>query len=224
MATDFSKLTESPGPMLKHPHTGANYHPGEDIISHLNYALTPLGWDWASGEHGIDLEADEVWVLGTLTARMFVSTPEGDAWQTTVKTVRGWQAIGRKRDGSLLSIGDSFKGADTDALKRAARLLGVGLDAWSKDAPATNGAGQPQDRPTAPSRPRNQPAATEIPLAPREELLARYGELIGHAKAIGFRPSWIGQDTGKLTPAQIQKYSELAGNFIARNTTSEGAA
>lgn len=53
-----------------------------------------------------------------------------------VKEDRGWQPVNRKKDGSLISLGNDFKGADTDALKRCARLLGVGLDAWEKEGSA----------------------------------------------------------------------------------------
>ncbi len=133
--TDTSLLTKSPGPMLKHPQTGANYYDGESIISHLNYALGPNGWDWEWVGEGWDEQADEVWVLGRLTARFVVDAmnDEGYELHTASKTVKGWQPVNRRKsDKTPVSLGNDYKGADTDALKRAARLLGVGLDAWEK--------------------------------------------------------------------------------------------
>jgi hypothetical protein len=136
MVTDITRLTQSPGPMKKHPHSGANYHDGEAIITHLNYALGPDGWDWEWVDQGLDAEADEVWVLGKLTARFVAHADADEGYKTTAatKTVKGWKAVSRKKnDKSIYQLGDDYKAADTDALKRAARLLGVGLDAWGAE-------------------------------------------------------------------------------------------
>ena len=53
MLTDIARLTESPGPLKRRP-DGAHYHDGETIITHLNYALGPSGWDWTELDHGYD--------------------------------------------------------------------------------------------------------------------------------------------------------------------------
>ena len=156
MKTDIGKLTDSPGEMLKHPHTGANYYSGEQIITHLNRSLGPDGWDWIPLEHGFDADADEVWVLGQLTARIVCDALSGEGYEvrTVSKIERGWQPVNRKRSGDLISLGNDYKGADTDALKRCARLLGVGLDAWEKEAPQqkpTEIRGVPVHKPTPPA-------------------------------------------------------------------------
>lgn len=159
MLTDITRLTESPGEMKKRP-DGAQYHDGESIITHLNYSLMPWGWDWEELENGIDTETDEVWVLGRLTARFVVESFDGgEVERVTSKTERGWQKINRLRDGSAKSPGDDRKGADTDALKRAARLLGVGLDAWAK-APQ-----KPAQRPAQ----KPKPAAEPVPQEPKTD-------------------------------------------------------
>jgi len=144
--TPFERLTESPGPMQRHPHTGADYYTGEQIITHLNYALGPDGWDWQPLDHGLDVEADEVWVLGQLSARFVVHDPNDEGYRTTtaVKIERGWQPVNRKRSGERISLGNDYKAAATDALKRCARLLGVGLDAWAKDEPTRHAADAPR--------------------------------------------------------------------------------
>lgn len=180
MVTDLSRLTESPGVMLKHPHSGADYYTGEQIITHLNYALGPDGWDWTPLDRGLDAEADEVWVLGQLTARFLVDAPDHDGYEmrTTVKIECGWQPINKKRDGSRISLGNDYKAAATDALKRCARLLGVGLDAWAKDEPAS---ARPAARPSTPP----QEQAPPKPLKTKAELVADLNRGIASARALG---------------------------------------
>jgi hypothetical protein len=70
MSTIIDRLTESPGPMSRHPHSGANYHEADQIITHLNYALGPFGWDWTTGEHGYDELAGEVYCFASGAHRM----------------------------------------------------------------------------------------------------------------------------------------------------------
>lgn len=154
MVTDISRLTESPGPMLVK--NGARYHDGEQIISHLNYALGPDGWDWEELERGYDEMADQVWVRGKLTARFVGETPNGYATTTATKIECGWNEVKRKRDDrtQLVDLGNDYKGADTDALKRAARLIGVGLDAWEK-----GGGGQGQAGNARPSGGQRTPSS-----------------------------------------------------------------
>lgn len=132
--TDVERLMDSPGPMAKHPHSGANYYEGADIIAHLNRCLGPAGWSWTTGEHGYDELADQVYVVGTLTIKVTVLDAADDELVIgTTHTERGWQTANRKRsDGAFVDLGNDYKAADTDALKRAARLAGVGLDAWMK--------------------------------------------------------------------------------------------
>lgn len=159
MKTDVSQLTAPPGVMLKHPHTGANYYSGEQIISHLNHALGFDGWDWMTLDHGFDTEADEVWVIGHLTARIVTDALDSDGFavRSVSKTERGWQPVNRKKTGQIMSLGNDYKAAATDALKRCARLLGVGLDAWEKDVPAAPSRQAPAPRPApkvaAPTKP-----------------------------------------------------------------------
>lgn len=55
---------------------------------------------------------------------------------TIIKTQCGSQAIEFLRDGSKpVTIGDAYKGAGSDALKKCASLLGIALDMYDSDAP-----------------------------------------------------------------------------------------
>jgi hypothetical protein len=98
-------------------------------VSRLNQVLGPLGWSFVVREHGLNAEADEMWVLGELTV-----TIDGT---TATRQQFGSQKIKRARQtGNPLDIGFDLKGASTDALKKCASLIGVGLYLSRKEAPA----------------------------------------------------------------------------------------
>jgi len=105
------------------------YITGEQCVSRLNQVLGPVGWSFVVREHGINAEADEAWVLGELTI-----TLDG---ATATRQQFGSQKIKRARQsGTPLDIGFDLKGAATDALKKCASLVGVGLYLSRKEAPA----------------------------------------------------------------------------------------
>jgi hypothetical protein len=104
---------------------GLTYITGEAVISRLNTVLGIGNWDFRVLERG---EADkDQWVLGQLTVRL----PGG---VTVVK-----EQFGQTTMSSGMTAGDSIKGAATDALKKCASYVNVGL--WlskkvAKQAPA----------------------------------------------------------------------------------------
>lgn len=110
------------------------YITGEQCTSRLNETLGFMAWSFRVLEHGIHAEADECWVLGELTV-----TVNG---QTVTRQQFGSQKIKRSRSsGTPLDIGFDLKGAATDALKKCASLIGVGLYLWKKEPPAGLGNG-----------------------------------------------------------------------------------
>jgi len=66
---------------------------------------------------------NEVVVIGKLTAA------------AVTKMAFGGSSITVSREGEVISIADDLKAAATDALKKAASLLGVGLHLYSSDRP-----------------------------------------------------------------------------------------
>ncbi len=109
------------------------YVTGEQCISRLNETLGVGGWSFLIREHGMHAEADEAWVLGEITASI-----EGVA---VVRQQFGSQKLRRARsNGTPVDIGFDLKGAATDALKKCASLLGVGLYLSKKETPPVNGA------------------------------------------------------------------------------------
>jgi len=103
-----------------------SYVTGEQVVSRLNEVLGYDGWEFTVREHGHHAEADELWALGELTVF------------TGARPVRrmqfGSQKIKRRRtDAQPLDIGFDLKGAATDALKKCASLVGVGLYLSAKE-------------------------------------------------------------------------------------------
>lgn len=94
------------------------YVSGADVVHRLNAALQGA-WSFTIVQH--EVLDDEVVVLGRLSAGGIT------------KEAFGSSAITRSRDhDSVVSLGDDFKSAATDALKKAATLLGVALHLYTE--------------------------------------------------------------------------------------------
>ncbi len=115
------------------------YIEGHAVIQRLNDAFDS-DWSFEIVKHGIMTDTDEVLVLGKLIA--------GDI----VKTQFGSSRITRAREsGDMISLSDDLKAAATDALKKAATLLGVGLHLYA-------GAKTANPNPNRPNTTHNRPA------------------------------------------------------------------
>lgn len=113
-----------------------DYVEGHSIIQRLNDAFEGA-WSFEVLDHQIVEEKDEILVLGKLSA------------DGVVKMQFGSTQITRDRDSkAIISIGDDLKAAATDALKKCATFLGVGLHLYgersARQAGRENGAGQSQ--------------------------------------------------------------------------------
>ena len=101
---------------------------GEQVVSRLNEVLGVGGWSFRVVRHEIHAEADEVWALGEMVADI-------DGRQVTRQQF-GSQKIKRSRStGAALDLGFDLKGAATDAMKKCASWLGVGLYLSRKPPP-----------------------------------------------------------------------------------------
>ena len=103
---------------------------GHTVIQRLNDSFD-ANWSFEILRHDILEEKDEVLVLGKLTA------------ENVVKSQFGSSRITRDDRGQIVSIASDLKAAGTDALKKCATLLGVGLYLYG------NGNGAQQSRPPA---------------------------------------------------------------------------
>lgn len=125
------------------------YITGEQATTRLNEVLGFENWSFRIIEHGIHAEADECWALGELT--VFVPAQDANHWETRtlIRQQFGSQKIKRSRSsGTPLDIGFDLKGAGTDALKKCASLVGVGLYLWKKEPPASLGGQSAGNAPT----------------------------------------------------------------------------
>ena len=101
----------------------AKYIEGGYVISQLNSAFSPFGWDFEVIKEEVVKrgEKEEVWVKGKLTIKDHKNGYE------ISKTQFGQHAAHVE-----VPLGDSLKAASTDAMKKCASLLGIGLDVYWK--------------------------------------------------------------------------------------------
>lgn len=111
-----------------HERKGLTYITGEQAISRLNTILGPDGWSFEVMERGYYTESDELWCHGRMTAWFRGSE------RAVVRDQYGSQQIKRASSknenlatGTVIDVGFDFKAAATDALKKCAMGIGVGL-------------------------------------------------------------------------------------------------
>jgi hypothetical protein len=160
------------------------YVTGEMVISRLNEALGWQNWSFRVVREGAtDVEA---WVLGELTV-----TIDG---QTITRQHYGNQDLSRGQHATT----DLYKSAATDAIKKAATTIGIGLYLYDEDerreveADMREAKRAPQ-KPTAPSK--DVAAAAAVTGAPtpinneRAELVKALENGIAYARSIGLDPA-----------------------------------
>lgn len=95
------------------------YAPASEVVTRLNTVLGVGGWQTVESEAWIDKNQPD-WVIAKYTLKANVDGED------TVRTGWGGQKI-KFKDGEPQDLGDEFKGASSDALKKAASHLGVAL-------------------------------------------------------------------------------------------------
>ena len=119
-----------------------SYVETHEYIRRLNDGLE--SWSFEIVRH--ELLADEVIVVGKLTA------------DGIVKMAFGGAAITKSDTGNELSLADDLKAAASDALKKSASLLGVGLELYGGGTTSVSGASNTE---TIAGRPRSTGRAVE---------------------------------------------------------------
>jgi len=103
------------------------YVSGHTVIQRLNDAFESA-WSFEIVSH--EIQQDEVIVIGRLMAEKIVKSQFGSSRITRAKET-----------GEMISLADDLKSAATDALKKCATLLGVGLHLYAEKPaadPSTN--------------------------------------------------------------------------------------
>lgn len=124
-ATPKAEIRWRPGRGGKQlPYTDTAY-----VIRTLNNAFG-FNWDFETDQGELLYKGEtpfEVKVRGKLTVRL--------AGESVTKMQYGCQPVELLKDGSApVSLGDCYKGAASDALKKCASLLGVALDLYDSDS------------------------------------------------------------------------------------------
>jgi recombination DNA repair RAD52 pathway protein len=107
---------------LKKGGTSLTYIPVSEVISRLNKVLGFDGWAYEIIKCERDALDPEF-----IVAHVRLSVLSKDDFTNVVKDGFGGQKIKRTKAGDIVDLGDEFKGAVSDALKKAAQALGVGL-------------------------------------------------------------------------------------------------
>ena len=111
---------------LKKGGTSLTYIPISEVISRLNRVLGVDMWSYEIMSCARDaIDPDFIVAHVRLTAT-FVPTNDAPAL-TVVKDGIGGQKIKRTKNCDIVDLGDEMKGAVSDALKKAAQHLGVGI-------------------------------------------------------------------------------------------------
>lgn len=173
------------------------------VIERLNEGCD--AWSFEITEHHVF--ADDIVVVGKLTA------------DGVVKMAFGGASITRDRAGKEVSIADDLKSAASDALKKAASLLGVALELYG-GPPAAH-----EQRPDHRHEQRTEPV--RVPTVPRpdfDRLTARQlGAIHSAARRLGLDlASFVRERTGKDAPQHLSKReaSDLLSELS--NTNGDG--
>ena len=113
---------------MKKGGTSLTYIPVSEVITRLNTVLGIENWSYDVKDCSRDA-LDPEWVIAHVTLTAVI---DGHA---VFKDGFGGQKIKRMKSGDPVDLGDEMKGAVSDALKKAAQHLGVGLYlAWSDES------------------------------------------------------------------------------------------
>lgn len=110
--------------VLRKGGTELTYIPVSEVIVRLNRAFGVTGWSSEIFRCERD-PLDPDFIIAHV--RLTVFSMLGNSAQAVTKDGFGGQRIKRTKQGEIVDLGDEFKGAVSDALKKAAQQFGVGL-------------------------------------------------------------------------------------------------
>jgi hypothetical protein len=199
------------------------YVPWTDYVERLNDVLSPSKWSSRVLREGFT--PTECWVLVEIEAVI-----DGER---VVRQQYGCEPI--VKGSSAKPTTDLLKSTASDALKKAASLLGVGLylsikeervaiqramhEAVLEEVDRRRPAPSDRDRGSSPSplRPAPQPAPAPLDASARTALEHTYEALREQARSRGFQASWVGNASSAWNDLQLPKYVGLLENYLARH-------
>ena len=106
--------------------TRLTYIPVSEVITRLNRVLGVGSWNYRI----IKCERDSLdpdFVVAHVTLEAHIKDHNSEYQQFVQRDGFGGQKIKRTKNGDIVDLGDEMKGAVSDALKKAAQTLGIGL-------------------------------------------------------------------------------------------------
>lgn len=203
--TTYEELSrEFPAAMLAtHPGKRLTYIPISEVITRMNTVLGPENWYyecvrvWREEDH-------PDWVIAHVRVGVnFNLKPEQNGVVYPVWVHRegfGGQAIKKKNAGGVVDLGDEYKGAISDALKKACQAFGVGLHLARKEEAMAYDPDAPEPTPA----PRQQRPASESAPTPVPEVFVKFKEnfdALEPNKRIELKEWWASTFPGKPAPS-----------------------
>ena len=117
--------------LREHPTKQVTYVPGAEVIARLNRVLGTMGWSytikrtWEAGDN----KGYPAWIM----AEVSLTVTDDDGGSVSRGGIGGQQVKMLRSGDGPVDLGDEYKGAVTDALKKAAQGLGVALDLARRD-------------------------------------------------------------------------------------------
>lgn len=183
--------------------TALTYIPVSEVINRLNKVLGVDKWSFTIVRCERDA-ADPDFVVAHVRIDYYVTE-----FHTVSRDGFGGQKIKRTKAGQILDLGDEFKGAISDALKKAAQTLGVGLYlARSDDAMEVE---QAMDA-----------SAAEPEQDPKSVLWHNFvtiAKSLNQDQKVKMRERWNDHSGGKAVPTSIEAVSEQELEFIVAEAT-----
>lgn len=109
--------------VLKKGGASLTYIPVSEVINRLNRVFGIDGWS----SEIIRCERDQLDPEFIVACVRLTAVIDADRYKTVSKDGYGGQKIKRMKTGDIVDLGDEFKGAVSDALKKAAQQFGIGL-------------------------------------------------------------------------------------------------
>lgn len=106
--------------------TRLTYLPISEIINRMNRVFGPTGWTHEIISCGRDA-IDNDWVVAHVRVSVVRTSPTTGVTERSSHDGFGGVRVKRTKQGDIVDLGDEFKGAMSDALKKACQHFGVGL-------------------------------------------------------------------------------------------------
>jgi len=130
LANMYKELSEPFPPEMERTLTKSGtqltYIPVSEVITRLNKVLGVSSWDFEIKSCERD-KLDPDFIVAHVTLRVWGLGADDDKNTFCSRDGIGGQKIKRTRAGDIVDLGDEMKGAVSDALKKAAQTMGIGL-------------------------------------------------------------------------------------------------